>query len=374
MSPVQVGVIGCGNILRQYVTHAKLYSSIQITACADIIESAAQNAAQTFGIPKVYATPQKLLKDKSIDVILNLTVPKAHLEVTSASLKAGKHVYSEKPLGVDVKEAQKLINLARKKNLRIGCAPDTFFGAGHQTSRKLIDDGAIGKPIAATAFMCCRGHEGWHPNPEFHYQPGGGPMLDMGPYYTTALIHMLGPIRRVCGFAGMLIPQRTITHSDGKGGKGPKWGQIIQISTPDHVAGTIEFVSGAIATIITSFATSHPTHQYPLTVWGTEGTLGVPDPNGFDGAVKLCKRGEKDWTEVPFTHQKGFARASGLVDMVHAIRDNRPHRASGDLAFMALEAMTGFLKSSETGKAINITPGYDRPAPLPVNLQPGNMD
>lgn len=367
MQPLRIGVIGCGNISTAYIKASRDYPGIQITALADLIPEVARQRASELGVPRVLSVDD-LLADPQIDCVLNLTIPKAHTEVSLRALEAGKHVYSEKPLGVDREEGRKVIELARRKGLRVGCAPDTFFGAGHQTARKLIDDGMIGRPVAATAFMLCPGHERWHPNPEFFYEPGGGPMLDMGPYYVTALINMFGPIRRVTGMASIAISPRTITHKAKDGSPGPKFGKTIDVKTPDHITGCIEFESGVIATVITSFATWHGTYdgKHPITVYGTEGTLAVPDPNAFDGDVKLRKAADADWQAVAHTHPKGYLRSIGMADMADAIANNRPHRASGDLAFAALDAMLAFTDSSRTGQAVQMSTKADRPAPLPA--------
>jgi predicted dehydrogenase len=368
MDKVRIGIIGCGAISGAYLKFSKLFPNIiEIAALADLDVPRAQAKATEFAIPKA-CTVKELLKDKSIELVVNLTIPMAHAPVDLMAIKAGKHVYSEKPLGIDRKEGKKVMAAAAKKGVRVGGAPDTFFGAGHQTARKLIDDGAIGRPVAATAFMLNRGHESWHPSPEFYYKPGGGPMMDMGPYYLTALINMLGPIKRVTGFAATAIPERTITSQ-------PLNGTKIAVEVPDHIAGTIEFVSGAIATIVTSFAVAGSPHP-PITVFGTEGTLAVPDPNGFDGAVKI-RRGvvkTSEWADAPFTHTLGYGRIVGAVDMAAAIRGSRPHRASGDLTFHVLDAMQGFTDASTSGKAHNMTTQLERPAALPAGLALGAMD
>ncbi|MEX0775113.1 MAG: Gfo/Idh/MocA family oxidoreductase [Phycisphaeraceae bacterium] len=377
MNPVKIGVVGCGAISNAYFTHAKLYPElVQIVAVADLNKAAAKAKAAEHGIPQVMSVA-KLIKDPAIEIVLNLTIPAAHAAVALKAIRAGKHTYSEKPLGISVAQGRKILAEAQKQGVRVGCAPDTFLGAGQQTARKLIDDGAIGRPLVATAFMMGRGVETWHPNPEFYYKPGGGPMLDMGPYYLTALLNMLGKIDTVRGSAGIMIPKRTITHKNRQTGEnGPKYGQIIDVETPDHVAGTIDFASGAIGTIVTSFATAHATHdgKLPITIYGSEGTLRVPDPNGFDGTVQMRKLDDAEWTEVPHTHEKGFARMVGVVDLAQAIRTNRPHRASGQLAMAVLESMAGFLKSAQTGKVVRLSDGFERPLAMPTNLKPGQMD
>ncbi len=376
MEKVRVGVIGCGAISNAYFNHAKLYPDLlDVAAVADINPDAAKAKAAEHNIAKVL-TVKQLLKDPSIEIVLNLTIPAAHADIALAALKAGKHTYSEKPLDISVAKGKRIVKLANAKNLRVGCAPDTFFGAGHQTARKLIDDGVIGKPLVATAYMMGHGHESWHPSPVFYYKPGGGPMFDMGPYYLTAMINMLGPISAVTGMADIMIPERTITHKNKEGGPGPLFGQKIAVETPDHVAGTIKFQSGVIGTIITTFAIWHGTHdgKNPITIYGTEGTMKVPDPNGFDGDVFVRRHDESDWRQVPHTHAKGFGRMVGVADMAMAIRNNRPHRASLEQAFAVLDAMDGFLKSSKTGKVHNLTTDYQRPAMLPTWATPGKLD
>lgn len=371
MEPVNVGVIGCGAISNQYLTNASRYPSIRIVALSDIDLSRARAQAQKYSIPRACSVDE-LLKDPAVQITLNLTIPAAHVEIGLRSLAAGKHTFCEKPLGVDREEGRKLLEFARSKGLRVGCAPDTVLGAGIQTARKLIDDGAIGKPVAFTAFMMGRGHEHWHPSPEFYYAPGGGPMFDMGPYYLTALLQLLGPIARVSGFASIAVPDRTITSQ-------PLSGKKISVTTPDHVCGTIEFRSGAVGTTVQSFATRAAQYdgKHPIQVFGTAGALKVPDPNGFDGPVQLCRfaaDGKDTYEDVPHTHLAGYGRAIGLADMASAIRHDRPHRCSLEQAFTVLDAMQGFLDSSKTGRAIDIAPGYERTAPMNPTLPFGMLD
>lgn len=372
---VKVGVIGCGAISARYFEMAKNFSIMEIVACADLSAEAAKKRAQEFAVPKCCSV-EELLADKSIEIVLNLTVPKAHVPVAIASLEAGKHTYSEKPFGVNLADGKKLIDFATKKGLLVGCAPDTFMGAGVQTARKVLDDGQIGRPVAFSAFMMHRGVESWHPNPEFYYEVGGGPMFDMGPYYLTALLNLFGPIKRIMGAATIAIPERTITHKNRQTGeKGPKFGKKITVETPDHIAGTIEFVNGAIGTIITSFAAkgAHEGKQ-PITVFGTEGTLKVPDPNGFDGPVHVRRGDAAEFEEVPHAFVKGYGRAVGVADMAYAVRSGRKFRSNGQQAFAVLDAMVGFLESSNTGKAYVPTAKYERPAPMPANLPFGTLD
>jgi len=366
--PVRVGVVGCGAISGAYLGMAKSFPNVQIVACADLDTSRAKAAADKFGIARVLTVDQ-LLVDDAVELVLNLTVPKAHVPVALKALSAGKHTYAEKPLGIDRAEGQKVIELAKQKNRRVGCAPDTFMGAGIQTARKLIDDGAIGRPVAFTAFMQGRGHEHWHPSPEFYYEVGGGPMFDMGPYYLTALLNLLGPVKRISGMASIAIPERTITSQ-------PKHGKKIKVETPDHIAGLIEFENGAVGTIVQSFATIDGGHdgEHPIIINGTDAAVRVPDPNRFDGSVIVRRHGEKDPVEVPHPFPTGYGRSVGLADMAMAIRTGRPHRASGDQGFAVLDLMQGFLDSSASGQAYTPVTRYQRPAAMPANLPFGQLD
>ncbi|MEI6084644.1 MAG: Gfo/Idh/MocA family oxidoreductase [Verrucomicrobiota bacterium] len=360
---INVGIVGCGAISNAYFTGCKPYPNVKLAACADLDTARAAAKAQEHGIRS--ATVADLLRDPDIQIILNLTVPKVHAELNLAALNAGKHAYAEKPFGVNVAEGRQVLALAKQKKLRTGCAPDTFFGGGAQTARKLIDDGAIGQPVAGVAFMCCHGHESWHPSPEFYYEKGGGPMFDMGPYYLTALVNLLGPVKRVTGSTRVTFPTRTITSQ-------PKAGKVVTVETPTHLTGTMDFVNGAVITIIQSFDMWR--HSLPLLeVYGSEGSLSIPDPNGFGGPVKLAKPG-KDWEEVSLTHRIDLARGSGLADMAQGVATGRPHRASGELAFHVLDVMAAFEEASTTGKHININSTCERPAALPVGLALGELD
>lgn len=365
---VRVGVIGCGKISGAYLGMAKNFPIVEIAACADLNVEAAKAKAAEFGIPKV-GSVEEIIADPSIDVILNLTVPKAHVPIAMAALKAGKHTYAEKPLGINRNEARPMMELAASRNLLIGCAPDTFMGAGIQTSRKLIEDGEIGKPVAFTAFMLCPGHESWHPSPEFYYEVGGGPMFDMGPYYLTALLNLLGPVKRTTGCATIAIPERTITSQ-------PKAGKKVKVETPDHIVGTMEFENGCAGVIATSFATRFSPFDWknPITIFGTEGTIKVPDPNGFDGPVFIQKNGEKEYREVAHTFVKGYGRSVGLADMAYAIQSGRPMRANGQQAMAVLDLMQGFLDSSTNGKAFTPTVAYQKPKLMPAELPFGTLD
>jgi len=364
--PVKIGVIGCGNISGIYLQTAQRFLEIEVAACADLVPERAITKAVEYGVPQA-CTVDDVLADPKIEIILNLTVPKTHVGISLAALRAGKSVYSEKPLAVTREDGERILATAREYNLRVGCAPDTFLGAGLQTARQLIDAGAIGEPVAATAFMVCHGHEGWHPHPEFYYQVGAGPMLDMGPYYLTALIHLLGPIRRVCGATRVSFPERTITSE-------PKKGKQIKVDVPTHVTGLLDFASGAVGTIITRFDVWHA--NLPLIeIHGATGSLSVPDPNGFGGPVRIRRAGEDQWSDIPlaFDYPEN-SRGLGVADLAHALRTGRPHRACGELAQHVLDVMHAIHESSDTGAHINVTTTCARPAPFPTGLAPGCLD
>jgi predicted dehydrogenase len=357
MNKVKVGIIGAGNISGIYLKNGTaVYQSYEVVACADLDVERAKARAAEYGIRG--CSVAELLADPEIELVINLTIPAAHADVCLLALEAGKHVYVEKPLSVTREQGRAVLELAERKGLRVGCAPDTFLGGGIQTCVQLVEQGAIGTPVAATGFMMSRGHENWHPDPAFYYQVGGGPMFDMGPYYLTALVALLGPIRRVTGSTRITFPERTITSQ-------PKHGQTIQVEVPTHVAGVLDFESGPIATLVTSFDIKAGTQLPNLEIYGSEGTLRVPDPNTFGGPVLLRKLGENDFTEVPLTH--GYAensRGIGVADMAEAIRTGRPHRASGELAFHVLEAMHGVHDASSGGKHYDMQSRCAKPAPL----------
>lgn len=362
---IGIGLIGTGNISSQYLKAASSFPILEVRAVSDMNPEAAKARGAEFGVPA--KSVADLLADPAIDIVINLTVPGAHVPVSLQAVAAGKHVYSEKPFGISVAEARTLVDAAKAKGVRIGSAPDTFLGGAHQTSRKLIDEGAIGRPVAATAFFGCPGHERWHPSPAFYYLAGGGPILDMGPYYVTDIVNLLGPVRRVSAIATRPREERVI-------GSEPLKGTRIPVEVATHVAGTMETVGGAVVTLVMSF--DMPKHRHsPIEVYGTEGTMLVPDPNFFDGQIEIAKTGE-EWQPVPTEH--GHAehnlRIMGVADMATAIRSGRPHRANGDLAFHVLEVMEAFQRSSDAGTHIDMTTRPERPAMMPVHLKTGEFD
>ncbi len=356
---VKVGIIGCGNICDIYFKNmcGTFSNVLDVVACADIKMARAKEVAEKYkGVKAV--TVKELLADPEISIVVNLTIPKAHFDVSMKAVKAGKSVHCEKPITLTRAEGKKLLAAAKKKKLLVGNAPDTFMGAGIQTCRKLIDEGAIGEPVAATAFMMCHGHESWHPDPEFYYKVGGGPMFDMGPYYLTALVTLLGPARRVTGSTRISFPKRTITSAK-------KRGKIIKVEVPTHVAGVIDFAGGAIGTIITSFDVH--AHTMPcIEIYGSKGSLQVPDPNGFGGPVRIKKEKDKEWKEVPVTCRYAEnGRGIGPADMARVLRSGGKVRASGELAYHVLDIMHAIHDASKKGCHVDVESTCSRPEPVP---------
>lgn len=366
MSRLPVGIVGCGNISKIYAQAGGTFDNLAIVACADLDRSRAEALAQEYGIPKVQEV-EELLASPDVALVINLTVPSAHGDIAWAALKKGKHVYNEKPLALRRREARDLIGLARDKDLRIGCAPDTFLGAGLQTCRRLIDEGAIGVPVAGSAFMLGSGPESWHPNPAFFYQKGAGPLFDMGPYYLTALTALLGPVRRVTASARVSFKRREITSQ-------PLAGQMIEVEVPTHVSAVMDFESGPVVTLTTSFDVE--ASRLPrIEIYGSEGTLGVPDPNTFGGEVWLRRRGDADWRSVPL--EFGYAensRGLGVADMAAALISGREHRANERVAYHVLDLMHSILDASESGRHVELRSAMVRPVPLPLSLAPGQID
>ncbi len=369
MDPVTIGIIGCGNISDAYLRGAARSGLLEVKACADLRHEAAVAKAAAYGIEAVAV--DRLLADPDIEFVINLTVPVAHAPVSLQIVDAGKHVYSEKPLAARFGEGQALLLAAAGKGVRVGCAPDTFLGAAHQACRRAIDEGRIGRPVAGAAAVLSHGMEHWHPNPEFFFKHGGGPIHDVGPYYLTQLVNLLGPIARVTAQASMASPTRTVTSE-------PLRGQVIEVEVPTTVNGVLAFASGANVAITASWDVwKH--RRLPFEIYGEEGSLLVPDPNFFGGEPMLAQQ-DGAWEPVDIsTHPFGVPnrtvrsgaevadyRIIGLLDMAAAVRQGRPHRASGELALHVLEVMDAFERSSIEGRHIMIETPAERPAPLPV--------
>jgi predicted dehydrogenase len=367
MSKTGIGIIGCGNISSIYFENlCTCFNNVEVVACADLDPERTAEKIEKYPSVKV-ATLEEILADPSIEVIVNLTTPQGHFPVAMQAVAAGKSVYNEKPVVLTRDEGKQLLAAAAAKGVRVSSAPDTFMGAGIQTCRKLIDDGWIGEPIGAQAFMLCHGHESWHPDPEFYYKVGGGPMFDMGPYYVTAMVSLLGPVNRVTGSVRITEPERTITSSK-------KFGQKIEVEVPTHVTGTLDFASGAIGTITTSFDV-WGSETPRIEIFGTHGTLSVPDPNGFGGVPRIKRMGAKEWSDIPLTHSYADnSRGIGPADMASAIAAGRPHRASGELAYHVLDIMHAIHDASDQGSHVALESTCERPAPMPMGLIKGDLD
>ncbi|WP_432824699.1 Gfo/Idh/MocA family protein [Dactylosporangium sp. CA-092794] len=360
--PLSVGIIGAGKISAAYATTLARLPGIALTRVADL--DPARAAALAADFPGVLPVPTAgLLSSEDVDLVLNLTVPQAHAAVALAALAAGKHVYGEKPLAATTAEARPVLAAAAGAGLAVGCAPDTVLGTGVQTARASLLAGDIGTPVAATAFMVTPGHELWHPDPEFYYQPGGGPLLDMGPYYLTALVTLLGPVRRVTGMAATPRRARTIAA-------GPRAGTVFPVGVATHQTGVLEHTSGALTTLLMSFDVW--TGRLPrIEVYGSDGTLGLPDPNQFAGPVHLFTGATGEWTELP--DRAGYrdaARGYGVADLAHSLRTGTPHRAGADLAYHVLDIMECLQTAAETGAAVTVPSTCDLPALVPLSAHP----
>lgn len=353
VEPVRVGLIGCGKISAAYLQAAPSYPVFDVVACADIDRTAAERTGAQFGLQAM--SVDALLARGDIDAVLNLTVPAAHAPVNLAALQAGKHVYCEKPFAVDPAAGAEVLAAARECGLRVGSAPDTFLGAGHQTVRALVDAGRIGRVVAATAIWMNHGHEAWHPSPAFYYASGGGPHFDMGPYYLTALVHILGPVRSVTAMAGRAFDTRTV-------GSGPDAGAVVPVQVHTHLSAALEFASGCIGTLAMSFDVWH---AHPcLQLYGTTGSISAPNPNGFGGPVLVADPGG-DWTEAPLgAGPTRNARSIGLADLCTGLRTGAPHRCNGELAQHVLEVMAALDRSAEQRAQVAIESRPDRPSPV----------
>jgi predicted dehydrogenase len=353
---VNVGIVGCGVIAARYAEHAGAFDAFRLVACADLSRPAAEALARAHGLeaPAV----DELLADPAIDIVLNLTPATAHAAVIGGALAAGKHVYSEKPLATTVADAAALVADADRRGLRVGCAPDTFLGSPYQTALALIDGGEIGVPLAVSAAMVTGDQSAWHENPDIFYVDGAGPLLDMGPYYLTAIVALLGPVRRVSGFASTRVSERAIEL-------GPRAGERFTASTPTHVAATLGLGEGVTANLVASFeATTGRVTDFAI--HGTEGSLALPDPNTFAGPVRL-RRGDGEWREVAFESRGARdTRGLGLQDMATAVAEGRPHRASDRLAHHVVEVARGILDAAATGTTVDLATDVERPAPLPA--------
>lgn len=367
MNATKIGIIGCGNISDAYLNGGARSNLVEVVAVADQDEDIAAAKSQAHAVRAL--STEALLAEPDIEIVVNLTVPLAHAEVSHAILRAGKHVYSEKPLAADFDAARAFVDLAREKALRVGCAPDTFLGGAHQAARRAVDEGRIGKIVGGAASVLGHGMEGWHPNPEFFFKRGGGPILDMGPYYITQLINLLGPVSRVTAVTSRAFPYRTVESE-------PLRGTRINVEIQTTVNGILDFASGANVALSSSWDV-WKSERKPFELYGETGSMLVPDPNFFGGEVKISDRNgpwqDLDISNHPFStpnRQAGSGakvadyRMVGLIDMACAIRSGRPHRASGELALHALEVMSAFDQSSDAGTHIDMKTDCARPEPV----------
>ena len=356
--PMPVGIIGCGKISGIYLQNAPYFRHVRITACADVDEARARATAEEAGL-KAMSVEDLLGSD--VQIVLNLTPPEFHEALNRRILEAGKHAYCEKPLATKFEDGQATVALAKEKGLHIACAPDTVLGAGITTARRVLDEGWIGEPLGGSAFLLSHGPEGWHPNPGFFYQPGGGPLFDMGPYYLTTLVHLLGPVRRIQAIAKRFDNTRLATSPE-------IFGKKLPVDVDTCYFGTLEFAGGALVTANFSFDVWAHGHA-PIEIYGREGSLAVPDPNTFGGPVRLLRkenRKEREWKELPLvTPYAANSRFLGVADLAAAIQEGRSCRANGELALHVLEVLCAYGASSESGKAIDITTQPELPARMP---------
>ncbi|MBT8161850.1 MULTISPECIES: Gfo/Idh/MocA family protein [Arthrobacter] len=362
--PLKVGIIGCGAIIAQYLASFRRLDAIDLVAVADLDFARAQAVAESYDGVRALSVDELLAAD-DVELVLNLTIPAAHGPIALQAIGAGKHVYGEKPLAATTAEARLVLDAAREAGVMVGCAPDTVLGTGIQTARKAIDDGLIGAPISATATMVTPGHERWHPNPDFYYQPGGGPLLDMGPYYVSALVTLLGPVVSVVGAASHTRPTRVI-------GSGPREGEEIPVDIDSHVTGVLVHASGALSTLFMSFD-AVKSKSANIEVHGSHGSLAVPDPNHFDGDVQLFALGSDAWETLPVS--AGYldsGRGYGIADLASTAAGSEP-RAGGQLAYHALEVMESVLASAHSGSTIAIASTVARPEPVPLVALAGGV-
>jgi predicted dehydrogenase len=353
-APVGVAVVGCGFISSEYLGNLCSFADVKVVFCADIDVARAKAQAQAFNVPSS-GTVEEALTNPEVELVVNLTIPAAHATVTAAALGAGKHVWTEKPLAIDVASGRDLVTAAELSGLLLGCAPDTMLGAGVQTARRLIESGAIGKPVTALALMQAPGPELWHPDPEFLYQRGAGPLFDIGPYYLSALATIFGPAASVAAVARRSHDTRVIAT-------GPKAGTSFAVEAPTHTSALLSYAGGGVATTVFSFE-SPLRRQGFLEITGTEATLAVPDPNRFDGTVRLRTAADSDWREVP-AEGAADGRGLGVLDMARAVRHAVPHRATGELGLHVLETMEAIALSAESGEFESVTSSFAMPEVL----------
>ncbi len=363
---MRLGVIGCGTISQVYLRNLAASPEVEIAACADVVPERAAARAAEFGVARA-CSPAALLADSEIDLVVNLTVPSAHFEINLAALQAGKHVWSEKPLAVDREHGAALVREAAERGLLLGCAPDTVLGAGLQTCRRVLDEGLIGEPLAASAFFFNQGPERWHADPAFLYQPGAGPLWDVGIYHLTALVNLLGPVHRVTALGRKLFAERVI-------GSGTRAGESFTVGTDTYVSCVLEFSSGVLANLVASFGVwgaDLPTLQ----LYGSGGVLNAPDPNTFGGPLRANLHGDElGWRGLDLDGDDGEAnrnrRGIGVIDLVRSVADGRPPRASGELALHVVDVLQSVAESTTGGRHVEVASTCRRPTPLPKGPLP----
>ncbi|TFD50249.1 Gfo/Idh/MocA family oxidoreductase [Cryobacterium frigoriphilum] len=358
--PVGIAIIGAGVISKEYLGNLATFPDVTVHIIADINEAVAADRAAEFGIPASGGV-QAALDHPDVDIVINLTIPAAHVEVATAAVNAGKHVWSEKPFSLDRETGLSLLQAADAAGVRLGSAPDTFLGAGMQTARRMIENGAIGVPLTALTLMQSPGPESWHPNPAFLFQQGAGPLFDVGPYYLTALIQTFGSISKVAAFGSTARATRTI-------GSGPRAGEDFDVTVPTHVSAIAQFETGESSQSIYSFDSPYRRAGF-VEVTGTEGTISFPDPNRFDGDIRICARGEDDWTTIASVGSTA-SRGVGVLEMARAIRSDTPHRAPGHLAYHVLDSMVSISESIETGQFVTVESSTAAVPVLPDDWDP----
>jgi len=358
--PVGVGIIGAGVISKQYLENLTSFPDIVVHAIGDLFEPVAAERAAEFGVP-VSGAPDVVLSHPDVEIVINLTIPAAHVEIGLAAVAAGKHVWAEKPFSLDRESGQLLLAAAEAAGVRLGSAPDTFLGAGLQTARRMIDRGDIGVPLTALTLMQSPGPESWHPNPAFLFQEGAGPLFDIGPYYLTTLTQAFGSVERVAALGSKSRETRVI-------GSGPKAGEVFDVTVPSHVSAIVEFEGGESSQSIFSFDSALDRHGF-VEVNGTEGTISFPDPNNFDGDIKIRHRGDEDWTVLPSVGAT-TSRGSGVLEMARAIRADRPHRATGALAYHVLDTMVSISESIDSRSFVTVESSVAPVPALPEDWDP----
>ncbi|MFT2816850.1 Gfo/Idh/MocA family protein [Leifsonia sp. A12D58] len=358
--PVGVAIIGAGNISTQYLDNLTTFPDVRVLVVADLLEDVAAARAAEYGI-EISGGVALALNHPDVEIIVNLTIPAMHVEVATAAVNSGKHVWSEKPFSLDRASGRGLLDAADAAGVRLGCAPDTFLGAGLQTARRLIDSGEIGTPLTARTVFQTPGPESWHPNPAFLFQEGAGPVFDMAPYYLTALIQAFGPLAEVVAVGSTARPTRVV-------GSGPKAGEEFAVEVPTHVSAIARFESGATSQSVYSFESPLP-HTGFIEITGTEATLSLPDPNNFDGDISIWRAGDEEWTVIPATGPS-HGRGMGVVDMARAIRSGGEHRATGTQAYHVLDAMVSMIESVQTGAFVAVESTLTRSAALPEDWDP----